>query len=45
MWRCGAVKAPFVINMFYFCDPDGHGPYVQCRDALPVDEYTPDSAP
>ena len=23
------VKAPFVINMFYFCDPDGHGPYVQ----------------
>ena len=20
------VKAPFVINMFYFCDPDGHGP-------------------
>ena len=35
------VKAPFVINMFYFCDPDGHGPYVQCRDAMPVDEYTP----
>ena len=24
-----------------FCDPDGHGPYVQCRDPLPVDEYTP----
>ena len=35
------VKAPFVINMFYFCDPDGHGPYVQTREALPVDEYTP----
>ena len=35
------VKAPFVINMFYFCDPDGHSPYVQCRDAMPVDEYTP----
>ena len=35
------VKAPFVINMFYFCDPDGHGPYVQCREAMPVDEYTP----
>ena len=35
------VKAPFVINMFYFCDPDGHSPYVQCREALPVDEYTP----
>ena len=30
-----------VINMFYFCDPDGHGPYVQCREPLPVDEYTP----
>ena len=27
--------------MFYFCDPDGHSPYVQCRDAMPVDEYTP----
>ena len=35
------VLAPFVINMFYFCDPDGHSPYVQCRDAMPVDEYTP----
>lgn len=35
------VKAPFVINMFYFCDPDGHSDYVQCREALPVDEYTP----
>ena len=35
------VKAPFVINMFYFCDPDGHSPYVQCREAMPVDEYTP----
>ncbi len=37
------VKAPFVINMFYFCDPDGHSPYVQCREAMPVDEYTPRS--
>ena len=37
----GGVKAPFVINMFYFCDPDGHGPYVQCREPMPVDEYTP----
>lgn len=35
------VKAPFVINMFYFCDPDGHSDYVQCREAQPVDEYTP----
>ena len=29
------VKAPFVINMFYFCDPDGHGPYVPRRDRRP----------
>ena len=35
------VKAPFVINMFYFCDPDGHSDYVQCRQAMPVDDYTP----
>lgn len=35
------VKAPFVINMFYFCDPDGHSDFVQSREALPVDEYTP----
>ena len=35
------VKAPFVINMFYFCDPDGHSDYVQCREAMPVDDYTP----
>ncbi len=35
----GASRAPFVINMFYFCDPDGHGPYVQCREPMPVDEY------
>lgn len=35
------VKAPFVINMFYFCDPDGHSDYVQDRRPLPVDEYTP----
>ena len=35
------VMTPFTANAFYFCDPDGHGPYVQCRDAMPVDEYTP----
>ena len=35
------VKAPFVINMFYFCDPDGHSDYVQCRQAMKVDDYTP----
>lgn len=36
-----SVKTPFVINSFYFCDPDGKTDYVQSREALPVDERTP----
>lgn len=36
------VMTPFVINSFYFCDPDGHTEYVRTKDALPVDERTPD---
>ncbi|MBQ8638173.1 MAG: glycoside hydrolase family 28 protein [Lachnospiraceae bacterium] len=35
------VKAPFVVNSFYFCDPDGHSEYVGTKKALPVDERTP----
>lgn len=35
------VKAPFVINMFYFCDPDGKTEYVWSKESLPVDERTP----
>lgn len=35
------VKTPFVINMFYFCDPDGRTPYVGDKSPLPVDENTP----
>ncbi|MGN1024440.1 MAG: glycoside hydrolase family 28 protein [Lachnospiraceae bacterium] len=35
------VAMPFTINMFYFCDPDGHTEYVQDPSALPVDERTP----
>jgi polygalacturonase len=35
------VMTPFVVNGFYFCDPDGKSDYVQCREALPVDERTP----
>ena len=35
------VGAPFVVNCLYFCDPDGHGEYVQSREPLPVDERTP----
>jgi hypothetical protein len=32
---------PFTVNMFYFCDPDGHSDYVQNQDPAPVDEMTP----
>ena len=35
------VLNPFVINMFYFCDSDGKSHYVQCKEALPVDDRTP----
>lgn len=35
------VKTPFVINSFYFCDPDGHSEYVRTKEVLPVDERTP----
>ena len=35
------VLTPFVINMFYFCDPDGKSDYVQSHDALPLDDTTP----
>ena len=35
------VMTPFVINCFYFCDPDGKSEYVQSRNVYPVDEKTP----
>ncbi|MCL1990834.1 MAG: glycoside hydrolase family 28 protein [Defluviitaleaceae bacterium] len=35
------VLVPFVINAFYFCDPDGHSDYVKTKDKLPVDDRTP----
>ena len=35
------VLTPFVVNCFYFCDPDGHTDYVQTKETLPVDERTP----
>jgi polygalacturonase len=35
------VKNAFVINMFYFCDPDGKSEYVWSKKNLPVDERTP----
>lgn len=36
------VMTPVVINSFYFCDSDGHSDYVQTKDALPVDDRTPE---
>ncbi len=35
------VMTPFVVNSFYFCDPDGYTEYVRSKEALPVDERTP----
>lgn len=35
------VLTPFVINAFYFCDPDGKTEYVWSKEKLPVDEGTP----
>lgn len=39
--RMDGVLTPFVVNSFYFCDPDGKSDYVQNRAPLPVDERTP----
>ncbi len=36
-----SVLTPFVMNMFYFCDPDGKTQYVWSKDKLPVDKWTP----
>ena len=40
--RMDHVMTPFVVNCFYYCDPDGHTDYVQTKEALPVDERTPE---
>lgn len=39
--RMNHVMTPFVINSFYYCDPDGHTEYVASKEALPVDDRTP----
>ena len=41
--KMDGVKAPFVINMFYFCDPDGKTEYVwsKDKDKYPVGDDTP----
>lgn len=36
------VMTPFVVNTFYFCDPDGKTEYVQSREIYPVDDRTPE---
>ena len=35
------VHTPFVINMYYYCDPDGKSEYVYSKEALVIDEMTP----
>ncbi len=35
------VMTPFVVNSFYFCDPDGKTEYVASKTPLPVDDRTP----
>ena len=35
------VLTPLVINMFYYCDPDGHTEYVYSKEKLEVDDRTP----
>lgn len=40
--RMDGVLTPFVVNSYYWCcDPDGHSEYVRTKEALPVDERTP----
>ena len=39
--RMDSVLTPLVINMFYFCDPDGKSEYVWSKEKHPVDERTP----
>ncbi len=35
------VITPLVLNMYYFCDPDGHTQYVWSREKQPVGDDTP----
>lgn len=35
------VMTPFVVNSYYFCDPDGKTEYVSSKKPLPVDDRTP----
>ncbi|MCR4739075.1 MAG: glycoside hydrolase family 28 protein [Lachnospiraceae bacterium] len=42
--RMRGVKMPFTINMFYFCDPDGHSSYCQDKNPVRADDMTPQIA-
>ena len=39
--RMDNVMAPLVMNMYYFCDPDGHEEIVWSKEKHPVDDGTP----
>ena len=39
--RMDNVMAPLVMNMYYFCDPDGHEEIVWSKEPHPVDDGTP----
>lgn len=39
--RMEGVRHCFVVNMYYFCDPDGHTDYVRSKEYLPPNEETP----
>lgn len=39
--RMNRVLTPFAVNMFYNCDPDGHGELVQSKKKFRVDDLTP----
>ncbi len=39
--RMESVRVPLVVNALYYCDPDGHSPWVQSREKKPVDAGTP----
>jgi polygalacturonase len=39
--RMDNVMVPLVMNMYYFCDPDGHEEIVWSKELHPVDDGTP----
>ncbi len=39
--RMDNVMTPIVMNMYYFCDPDGHEEIVWSKEMHPVDDTTP----